>query len=86
MIEDTYFDKIQVAQMFGEDLPCATCGKTLKRHAWLTRPELVQYKTEGFDINLCRTDHDTYFLLCHLVSSPKPEDPCDSEYVEEIST
>jgi hypothetical protein len=65
-------------------IPCKFCGNPGKEHIYLTSKDLIRYELEDYDIKVCvRYDDET--IIC-LVDPPPPEDPCDDDFMEEISS
>ena len=71
---------------------CLSCGKPEAEHIWLDESELTLWRPEpGFKKNACaRRLLDSDFTedspkLVFKVWSP-PEDPCDVDYMEDISS
>lgn len=72
---------------------CESCGKPEVDHVWLTESELNEWRPqEGFKKNSCARKHkpgstepELPSPLIFKVWSP-PENPCDSSFMEEISS
>jgi hypothetical protein len=65
-------------------LPCKICGNPGKEHIYLTSKEVDGYSLDGYDVKVC-VHYDEETIIC-LVNPPPPDNPCDSDFMEEISS
>jgi hypothetical protein len=83
-------EKLESLKLKAARALCESCDKPEVDHIWLTESELNEWRPqEGFKKNSCarkpRPDYtEDEAELIFKVWSP-PENPCDEEYMEEIS-
>jgi hypothetical protein len=71
-----------------DEHPCKHCGGHYDNHDYLTPEEIDYTREQGYTVDICenrvenRDQSSTFFCM---VTSP-PEDPCDEEFMKEIST
>ncbi len=78
---------------FGDANSCTKCDRSLNTHMFLTKEEMVEYRELGCFVSVCLTGtrfndlEVCYAGLCY-VGLPKenPCDPCDEDYLREISS
>lgn len=66
-----------------DEHPCPECGGHYKDHFHLDDAEIEKAKKDGYTVSIC----GVYPNSKHFVSlQAPPEDPCDSDFMEDISS
>jgi hypothetical protein len=66
-----------------DEHPCPECGEHYDDHLHLDDAEIEEAKKDGYTVSIC----GVYPNSKHFVSlQAPPEDPCDSDFMEDIST
>ena len=73
-----------------DDHPCPFCGGHYNDHNYLTAEEIDDAREQGCTVDICDNhvedqDQNRGSTLFCMVTRP-PEDPCDSAFMEGIST
>ena len=65
---------------------CETCKNPAADHLYLGEKTISEYKEEGYIVEICYTMRHTANLYFCIVDPPPPDEPCDSAFMEDIST
>ncbi len=66
-------------------LNCDECGHTIRDHRWITEEGFEELDNQVVCESLPYGDGEDYIYLVYIPPTP-PEDPCDEEYMEGISS
>jgi hypothetical protein len=65
---------------------CETCKNPAVDHIYLGEIQISKYKEEGYTVEICYTMRHTADLYFCIVDPPAPDNPCDEEFMEDISS
>ena len=67
--------------------PCAQCGTFINKHSHLFAGQIKQKRECGNTVLICESliEMDGKMFRC-VVTTPPPDNPCDSAFMEDIST
>ncbi len=75
-------DKLVSLEEALDKYPCEKCGAHYDKHYSLTKEEIWDARDQGCVVNVCREACEKYF--CRVL--PSPDNPCDNDFMEDISS
>ncbi len=78
---------VEVDRGLDRDIPCHNCGRPLSKHVQMKISQVVEIWEQGIAILVCNEKpFDDMPLALVSLDNDKPGNPCDEEYMKEISS
>ena len=67
---------------------CPACGGVHSQHDFFYEEELKEYRDKGYKVTICDTNEGGQWPkgIMWVNLTPPPDDPCDSDFMEDISS